>query len=174
MMKIIWLVFDLDENENNTITAMDFVKNIKDLPISAIMIHGRTYEQKFSGEIDNTMIKNVIEFYSKFKNKPVILANGGILTPEDARKVLDNTGADGLGIARGIYGKPFIFNQIKEYLETGKYLETDFNLIKKAILKHAEFLFRDKTHKAHLEFRKYLLWYLKGIKKYWEFKTGDC
>lgn len=157
--------FDLDKNKKNVITAIDFVEKIKDLPISAIMIHGRTYEQKFSGEIDNKMIKDVIATYNKCKDKdrPIILANGGIMTPEDAKKVLDNTGADGLGIARGIYGKPFIFTQIKQYLNTGKYTESNFKLIEKAILKHAEFLFKDKTNKAHLEFRKYLLWYLKGI-----------
>lgn len=158
--------FDLDQNKKNIITAMDFVEKIKDLPISAIMIHGRTYEQKFSGEIDNKMIKNIIKFYNEHlgeDNRPIILANGGILSPEDAKKVLKNTGADGLGVARGIYGKPFIFNQIREYLDTGEYKKTDFKLIEKAILKHAEFLFKDKKNKAHLEFRKYLLWYLKGI-----------
>lgn len=158
--------FDLDNDKKNIITAEDFIYRIKDLPISAIMIHGRTYEQKFSGEIDNKMIKNIIKFYNDYngKDRPIILANGGILTPEDAKKVLDNTGADGLGIARGIYGKPFIFDQIKKYLDTGKYEETSFKLIEKAILKHSEFLFKDKKNKAHLEFRKYLLWYLKGIK----------
>ena len=157
--------FELDSDSSSVITAMDFVNKIKDLPVSAIMIHGRTYEQRFSGEIDNKMIKDIIDMYDKYKGKdrPVILANGGIMTPEDAKKVLDNTKADGLGIARGIYGKPFIFTQIKQYLNTGKYNEADFKLVEKAILKHAEFLFKDKTNKAHLEFRKYLLWYLKGI-----------
>ena len=158
--------FDLDNNKSNVITAMDFVKKMKDLPISAIMIHGRTYEQKFSGEIDNSMIKDIVNFYNSYKkeDRPVILANGGIMTPQDAKNALESTSADGLGIARGIYGKPFIFSQIKDYLETGSYKETDFNLIKKAILKHAEFLFKDKSKSAHLEFRKYLLWYTKGIK----------
>lgn len=158
--------FNLDKDKKNTITAMDFVQKIKDLPISAIMIHGRTYEQKFSGEIDGKAIKDIVDFYNKYKGKdrPIILANGGIMTPEDAKNALKSTTADGLGIARGIYGKPFIFSQIKSYLETGSYEETDFDLIKKAILKHAEFLFKDKKKSAHLEFRKYLLWYTKGIK----------
>ena len=51
--------FNLDKDKKNTITAMDFVQKIKDLPISAIMIHGRTYEQKFSGEIDGKAIKDI-------------------------------------------------------------------------------------------------------------------
>lgn len=155
-----------ENKQTTTITALDFVNNIKDLPISAIMIHGRTYEQKFSGSIDAKMIRNIVDIYNDYNinNRPVILANGGIITPEDARRVLNDTKADGIGIARGIYGKPFIFSQIRQYLDTGKYNKSDFRLIKKAILKHAEFLFEDKPHKAHLEFRKYLLWYLKGIK----------
>lgn len=146
----------------NNITAIDLIEKIKDLPISAIMIHGRTYEQRFSGSINTEMIKNIVELYDNH-NRPIILANGGIVTPEIAKFVLDSTKADGVGIARGIYGKPFIFSQIREYLDTGTYTRPDFNLIKQTILKHAEFLFNSKPNKAHLEFRKYLLWYLKGI-----------
>lgn len=165
-------------DKDKKITAMDFVKKIKDLPVSAIMIHGRTYEQKFSGTIDYEIIKQVKLFYEDYYKKccikknnkdtnlfkrPIIIANGGIMTPEDAKKTLEKTEADGVGIARGVYGKPFIFSQIKSFLKTGKYNKIDIKLIKKCALVHAKILFKAKPNKAHFEFRKHLLWYTKGI-----------
>ncbi|MCF7795798.1 tRNA-dihydrouridine synthase family protein [Patescibacteria group bacterium] len=143
------------------ILAIDFLKNLEDLPISAIMVHGRTYEQKFSGEIDYNTISEIREYFSSSNTK--IIANGGIFTPENAKKVLDNTGVSGLGIARGIYGKPYIFKQIKDFLKKGKYSEFDISDIKKLIKLHSKVLFKTKPERARYEIRKYLLWYTKGI-----------
>jgi len=143
------------------ILAIDFLKNLEDLPISAIMIHGRTYEQKFSGEIDYNAISEIREYFSSSKTK--IIANGGIFTPEDAKKVLDKTGASGLGIARGIYGKPYIFKQINDFLKKGKYSEFNISDIKKLIKLHSKILFKTKPENAKYEIRKYLLWYTKGL-----------
>ena len=142
----------------NNITAYKFVKKIKDLPISAIMIHGRSLKQGFSGEIDYLQIKKV----GSFVDVPV-LANGGINTPEDAVKMLKKTGAQGIGIARGALQKPWLFSQTKEFLEKGKYQEFELGEIKKAAIKHAKMSYKSKGKHGIVEMRKYLLWYFRGF-----------
>ena len=71
---------------------------------------GRTYEQGFTGEIDFEMIKKVVDKYGK---KWIILGNGGLNTREDIKKMIEKTGVDGVGLARGLYGKPWLFKEIK-------------------------------------------------------------
>lgn len=139
-------------------TAPDFIKKIKDLPISAIMIHGRTLEQGFTGAPNYEMIKKV----KKIVKIPV-LANGGILTPEDAAFVLRQTNADGIGLAQGVLGKPWLFKQIKDFLKIGKYQEFETNEIKKVALKHAEMMYKKKGSQGVLEMRKHLIWYFRGF-----------
>ncbi|MFC1612855.1 tRNA dihydrouridine synthase [Patescibacteria group bacterium] len=142
------------------ITAIDFVKNILDLPISAIMIHGRTYEQGFSGEPDYEMIKNVVELV---RGKIVVLANGGIKSAEDAKKMFDLTGADGIGIAQGVLGKPWLFAEIERIYTDKKRIDTDSkDDIKKIALRHAKFAYEMKGDHGIIEMRKHLLWYVKG------------
>lgn len=140
------------------ITVFDFLKKMADLPISAIMIHGRTYEQGFNGEIDCQTIKEARKYFTG-----VILANGGINTPEEAKNILTKTAADGLGLARGVYGRPWLFKQIKDYLIKGLYSEPNWTAKKKIILDHAKLVFKAKGQHGLLEFRKHLLWYVKGL-----------
>lgn len=140
------------------VTAYQFMKFVKDLPIKAVMIHGRTLEQEFCGEIDYAQIKKI----KKFVKIPVI-ANGGINTPEDAKKMLEETGADGVGIARGALMRPWIFSEVRDYLEKGEYEEFDLEKIKKAALNHAKMSFKAGGAHGILEMRKYLLWYFRGF-----------
>lgn len=146
-------------------TAYRFMKKIKDYPLATVMVHGRSYEKGFMGEPDYRAIKRIKELVSY----PVI-ANGGINTPEDAKKMLEKTGADGLGIARGALKNPWLFSQIKEYIETGEYHEFNIKEIKKAALRHAKL--SEKSMGAHgiLEMRKYLLWYFRGFENAKEFR----
>jgi len=140
------------------VTIIDFLKKIADLPVSAIMIHGRSYEQGFSGEIDYKIIKQAKKYFSG-----IVLANGGVTSPETALNILNKTQADGLGIARGIYGQPWLFRQIKDYLTRHKYAEPIWSEKKKIILKHAKLIIKDKTNRGLVEMRKHLLWYIKGF-----------
>ena len=142
------------------VTALDFVKKIKDLPVQAIMVHGRSYEQKFSGSVDYEMIKQVKKVF-----KGIVLANGGIKKPKDAGVMLEKTGADGIGLAQGILGKPWLFQQIKDYLKIGDYQELDFSEIKKIALKHAKLMYKSKPDQGKFELRKHLAWYVKGEAK---------
>ncbi|MFA5029306.1 MAG: tRNA-dihydrouridine synthase [Patescibacteria group bacterium] len=167
----------------NLVTALDFIKFMKDLPLSAVMIHGRPYENPFNAEIDYEMIKKCVEFIKNnyylmtrdchlsrrakadaplAMTAPIVLGNGGIKTPEDAKRMLEQTGADGVGLARGLYGRPWLFRQIKDYLKKGKYSNLKLEEIKKIILEHAKLAFENKDKHGIVELRKHLAWYITG------------
>lgn len=152
-------------SEAGDVTACQFVKFIKDLPIKAIMIHGRSLLQGFSGEIDYVQIKKV-----KSLVDISVLANGGINTPLDAKIMLEKTGADGIGIARGALMKPWIFYEIRECLEKGEYGKFDLGKIKKIALDHARMSYKASGSHGILEMRKYLLWYFRGFENAKEIK----
>jgi len=144
--------------DSKKVTALDLVKKVKDLPISSIMVHGRSYEQGFSGIVDLEGIKSVKRAF-----KGIVLGNGGIYTPEQAKAMLAKTGADGIGLAQGVLGKPWLFKQIKDYLKTGKYQEFNFTQIKKVAYKQAALNYKLKGKTGILEMRKHLGWYFKGF-----------
>lgn len=156
-----------------SVTAYKFAKSIKDLPISAIMIHGRSFSQGFAGEIDYNQIKKVKSLYKEESKLPIeslasranvlVLANGGINTPEDAKKIMEETGADGIGVARGSLARPWLFLQIKQYFERGEYEELNFKDIKKIALEHAKIAYKSTGKHGIVEMRKYLLWYFRGF-----------
>lgn len=135
-------------------SALEFIKKTKDLPYCAVMIHGRTYESGFSGAIDWKIISTI----KKMIPDKIVLGNGGILTSLDAREIFQKyPNIDGLGIARGAWGRPYIFDEIKT---EKKY---DLKKIKKIMLKHAKLIWRDKKELGMLEIRKHLAWYIKGF-----------
>jgi tRNA-dihydrouridine synthase B len=146
-------------------TALDFIENTKDLPYSAIMIHGRTYEGGFSGEVNFEICEEV----KKIVPEKIILANGGINSAEEGARVLQkHPTLDGLGIARGAWGRPWIFNEIKNAInrvstDRGSTDAYDFSKIKKIMLEHAQLIYADKGNTGKFEMRKHLAWYVKGF-----------
>ena len=122
------------------ITINDLLEKIADLPIAAVMVHGRSFEDSFEGGIRAEMIASVKE---RFTKGPV-LANGGVTDVESSRVVLQKTGADGLGLARIAIGRPWIFKQIKDFLATGQYDDMQWESIKETILQHAELFDRHR------------------------------
>jgi len=147
-----------NKNKKGKITVLDFIDKIKDLPVKALMLHGRSYEQGFSREVDFEIIKE-----TKRKFKGIVLGNGGLNTPEDIKAMLDKTKVDGVGLARGLYGKPWFFKQVGDYLQTGKYKSLTLNQIKKIALKHAKLLYKEKGQQGMFEIRKHLTWYFKSF-----------
>lgn len=142
------------------ITALEFVKNTADLPYSTIMIHSRTYEGGFSGPLDFKLVEKIKKMFPK----KVILANGGINSADDGVKILkDHPLLDGLGIARGAWGKPWIFDQIKEIIKEEKHKEKNFSEIKKIMLEHTKLIYADKKELGMFEIRKHLAWYVRGF-----------
>jgi len=127
--------------------------------IDFLCLHGRTYPQGFSGEVDYEMIKKV----KKILSVPLI-ANGGVKTPEQAAEVLKITGADGLALGMGTYGQPWVFKEIKEFLKNKKYQELTWSEKKKIILAHAKHAYKAKGDYGLVELRKHLCWYVRGLK----------
>ena len=138
--------------------SLELIEKVKDLPVAAIMIHGRSFEAPWVEEVDYDYIKQVRKQF-----KGILLANGGLYDPQKVKEVLELTGADGVGIAHGVYGRPWIFNQIKEYLKTGQFTDLSWPQKRKIALEHAQVAFETKGTHGLLELRKQLLWYVKGL-----------
>ena len=148
------------KDKDGKITALDLLKKIKDLPITTIMIHGRSYEKPFVGEIDYAMAKKVKKAFAG-----LVLANGNITNPEIAQKTLELTNTDGLGLARGLYGRPWLFKEIKDCLKNEKHKEKTWAEIKKIALQHAKLNYKSKGNHEIIEMRKHLIFYSKGQKQ---------
>ena len=103
-------------NESNKLLFQDIAKIAEREGIQMITLHPRTVSQGYSGHSDWDMIKKLKQIVSV----PVI-GNGDITSPEIAKKVLDYTGCDYVMIGRGAMGNPFIFEQINDYLDYGRY-----------------------------------------------------
>jgi len=146
------------DSKQGRITALDLIDELKDFPIKAMIIHGRTYETPFIGPVDLKLLKKCKK---KFKTG-VFLINGSFKTIESVVKDLKYTKADGIALSRSIYGKPWLFKQIKEYIKTGKYEDITIEEVKETVIKHAYLLWEDKGSKGFKEMRKHLLFYTKG------------
>ncbi len=140
--------------KSGEVDALTFLKNISDLPISAVMIHGRTLSQGFAGGPDFELIRAARQYFPG-----VILANGGINNLEEARQMLDKTGADGLGLARGILGRPWLFKEIKN----NRQIDFTLKQILKLMLEQAIMTKKIKNENALVDLRKHLVWYVQGL-----------
>jgi nifR3 family TIM-barrel protein len=102
--------------DDNNINAVPFAKGLEAAGAAAITVHGRTKVQGYSGKADMNIIKQVKEAV-----KIPVIGNGDINSPEAAKAMFDFTGAQGIMVGRGSYGRPWIFRQIDEYIKYGEY-----------------------------------------------------
>jgi nifR3 family TIM-barrel protein len=93
--------------DDNNITAPDLARALEDVGVAAIFVHGRTREQGFTGTVNLAGIRSVVR---AVKTIPVI-GNGDIITPQAAKKMLDETGCAGVSIGRGAFYDPWIFRR---------------------------------------------------------------
>ena len=142
------------------IVAKEAAKVIERAGASAITIHGRTRSEFYSGNADWDIIKKVKESV----NIPVI-GNGDVKTPEDAKRMLEETKCDGVMISRGSLGNPWIFEQVNDYLNTGKYRIIDLKEKRKVLLDHINLEVEEKGEVTGIkEMRKHVCFYIKGEK----------
>ncbi len=146
--------------ENGTVYAVEIAKIAESCGVSAIAVHGRTREQYYSGKADWDVIKDV-----KKAVKIPVIGNGDIFSAEDAKAMKEYTGCDGLMVARGARGNPWIFREIKEYLENGNIIDKPtINDIREMIIRHAKMLVDYKGEYTGIrEMRKHIAWYTAGL-----------
>ena len=101
--------------DDDNLTAPDLARALEAAGVAAIFVHGRTREQGFGGTVNLAGIRKVVE---AVKTIPVI-GNGDIVTPEAAKKMLDDTGCAGVSVGRGAFYDPWIFKRTLQYLQTG-------------------------------------------------------
>lgn len=147
--------------DDEHIVAIQLAKIAEKNGISAIVIHGRTREDYYSGIADWEIIKQV-----KNSVRIPVIGNGDIKSEEDAKKIFDKTGCDGLMIGRGALGNPWLFKQIAYYLENNTKMKPISNAEKFEVIKeHFNLLSKEKgEYTATREIRKHIAWYIKGMK----------
>jgi tRNA-dihydrouridine synthase B len=138
--------------------ALNIARIAEDNGIAALAVHGRTRADKYEGDAEYDTITAV-----KAAVRIPVLANGDVNTPQQARHVLDVTGADALMIGRGAQGRPWIFREIAHYLATGELLpEPEPAEVATILLGHLEQLYAFYGEPAGVRIaRKHLGWYAK-------------
>ncbi|HYE82254.1 MAG TPA: tRNA dihydrouridine synthase DusB [Clostridia bacterium] len=146
--------------DDESVNAVEIACIAAEEGAAAVTIHGRTREQYYSGTADWSIIKQV----KKAIDIPVI-GNGDIVKPEDAKRMLEETGCDAVMIGRGSQGNPWIFSRTVEYLACGRLLpEPSYEQRVEAILEHMKMVTGHKGESIGVkEMRKHAAWYLKGM-----------
>ena len=143
------------------INAVEFAKMCESAGASYLTVHGRTRSDFYSGMADWEIVRMVKENVSI----PVI-GNGDITTPQQAQKKMTDSKADGVMIARGILGAPWLIAQTHRYLKNGTIPEEpSISDIRKTLLRHIEYLIDYYGTDMALQIsRKYVCWYCKGLR----------
>lgn len=156
--------------DDSSIRIVEVAKRLQDVGIKALTIHGRTRKQMYKGEADWTMIAEV-------KNHPdihiPIFGNGDIDSPQKALEYKNRYGVDGIMIGRASIGYPWIFNEIKHFMDTGETLPPpDMDERVKVAQKHLEFSLEWKGERQGIyEMRRHYTNYFRGIPNFKPFRT---
>lgn len=156
--KIVNIKFRLGIDENS-INYIDFGKALEDAGVSYVILHARTRSQQYSGKANWDDIRKLKEALSI----PVV-ANGDCFSVDDYLKIIETTNADGVMIARGAMGNPFIFKQIKNYLAGEKIKDPTYDEILDTIRRQYDLSLTFKEERLVInQMRKHVGWYIKGL-----------
>lgn len=143
------------------VNAVEIAKIAESCGVAAVAVHGRTRQQYYSGKADWDIIRQV-----KAAVSIPVIGNGDVTTGEQAIRMREETGCDGVMIGRGAQGNPWIFRELLEYEKTGKLPERPSpEVIRETMLRHARLQMEYKGDFIGIrEMRKHVAWYTKGMK----------
>ena len=146
--------------DEENVNAVELAKIVEANGAAAVAVHARTREQFYSGKADWDIIKRV-----KDAVKIPVIGNGDVTDCFSAKRMLDETGCDGIMIGRACRGNPWIFREVTHYLKTGKILaRPTMDEIRDTILRHAKLQLECKgEYIAVREMRKHISWYTAGM-----------
>lgn len=153
--------------DNDSKIIVELAERLQDAGIAALTIHGRTRAQMYKGEADWSLIGAV-------KNNPrmhiPIIGNGDIRTPQDAKNAFDRYGVDAIMIGRASFGHPWVFSEIRHYLDTGEELPPMSVADRVALAKDhlAKSIEIKGERRGVFEMRRHLACYFKGLENFKE------
>ena len=140
--------------------AVEAATALSEAGVGLVTVHGRTREQMYSGKADWITIAKVVESV-----KIPVIANGDVFNVDSYHDIKKITDCEGVMIARGALGNPFIFRQIYEAINTGQYGEISLNERLDTARLHFDYLLESKKEEIAInEFRKHFAWYTKGLR----------
>ena len=147
-----------------------YVKLAFEYELFQICIHGRTQEQLYSGQADWNIIK---EMKKKYENVRII-GNGDLTDLKAIKEKTETAKPDGIMLARGLLGNPWLIKEAKNYFDTGEFREFPVSRkdIKNTLIRHINYCIEDKGEiRANLDMRKHIFWYLKEFENIKEIKS---